>query len=89
MELRIPGAERDFLLFDWLSELLYRFDSDGLLLSQFECGIDSEGLMATCRGEVANPSRHELDHEVKAITYHALKVERQGDEWLAEVIVDI
>jgi len=30
-----------------------------------------------------------LSHEVKAITYHGLRVEREGDGWLAEVIVDI
>ena len=33
--------------------------------------------------------RHQLDVEVKAITYHGLKVEQHGDGWLAEVIVDI
>ena len=30
-----------------------------------------------------------MDMEVKAITYHGLKVQRDGDGWLAEVIVDI
>ena len=40
-------------------------------------------------GEAVNPARHVLDHEVKAITYHELKVERVADGWLAEVIVDI
>jgi len=30
-----------------------------------------------------------LDHEIKAITYHALKVEQTADGWLAELIVDI
>ncbi len=34
-------------------------------------------------------SRHQLEHEVKAITYHGLKVVRDGDGWLAEVILDI
>ena len=40
-------------------------------------------------GEPIDPARHVLDHEVKAITYHRLKLERQADRWLAEVIVDI
>ena len=31
----------------------------------------------------------ELGHEVKAITYHGLRVERDATGWLAEVIVDI
>ena len=34
-------------------------------------------------------TRHSLEHEVKAITYHGLRVERTEDGWLAEVIVDI
>jgi SHS2 domain-containing protein len=30
-----------------------------------------------------------LSHEVKAITYHGLAVERTADGWRAEVVVDI
>ena len=85
----IPTEEDDYLLFDWLGELLYTFDADHLLLSEFEVSLTEQGLRATCRGEPFDPSRHELDHEVKAITYHGLKVEHTDDGWLAEVIVDI
>lgn len=85
----IEAEEDDYLLIDWLSELLYTFDAESLLLSEFEVSLTNEGLRATCRGEPIDPSRHELDHEVKAITYHGLKVEHTDDGWLAEVIVDI
>lgn len=47
------------------------------------------GVAATAWAEPVDPKRHELDMEIKAITYHGLKVERDGDGWLAEVIVDI
>ena len=47
------------------------------------------GLTATGRGEPIDPSRHQIDVEVKAITWHGLKVEQQSDGWLAEMIVDI
>jgi SHS2 domain-containing protein len=40
-------------------------------------------------GEPLDRGRHELGHEIKAITYHGLKVEQTPDGWLAEVIVDI
>jgi SHS2 domain-containing protein len=30
-----------------------------------------------------------MEHEVKAITYHGLRVEQSSDGWMAEVIVDI
>jgi protein archease len=89
IELRIDGAERDYLLFDWLRELLYRFDSQRLLFSRFEARVDAAGLTGSAWGEPFDPARHALAHEVKAITYHRLKVERTADGWLAEVIVDI
>ena len=48
-----------------------------------------DGLTATAWGEPLDPARHLLNHEVKAITCHELKVVPAGDGWLAEVIVDI
>jgi protein archease len=85
----VEGAETDYLLFDWLSELLYTFDAQQLLLVEFEVQLDPRGLHAVARGETADPIRHRLEHEVKAITYHGLHVEQTADGWLAEVIVDI
>jgi SHS2 domain-containing protein len=87
--LEIPGDERDFLLFDWLKELLYRFDSEHTVFSRFEVHVDGNGLKGTAWGEPLDRSRHTLLHEVKAITYHGLRVEKTEDGWLAEVIIDI
>jgi len=81
--------EPQFLLFDWLSELLYAFESDKLLLAEIELKIAGGQLTAVCRGERMDPARHRMDHEVKAITYHGLHVEQKADGWLGEVIVDI
>ena len=86
---RIDGDEYDYLLFDWLSELLYPFETQRLLLSRFEIHVQHDGLSATCWGETMDPQRHQMDHEVKAVTYHELKVLRDGQGWLAEVILDI
>jgi SHS2 domain-containing protein len=87
--LHVSGQGRDDLLFDWLSEILYLFESEHLLLSQFEVHLDAGGLHATARGEPLDLARHSLEHEVKAITYHGLKVVPTTEGWLAEVIVDI
>ncbi len=85
----LEGTELDYLLFDWLNELLYAFESQRLLLVAFDVHVTETGLAATVAGEPWEPGRHRLEHEVKAITYHALSVVRQGDGWLAEVILDI
>jgi SHS2 domain-containing protein len=89
LDVKLTGDDPEFLLFDWLKTLLYHFDADHLLLSRFEVKVAADGLMATCWGEPLDRTRHELAHEVKAITYHGLKVEREANGWLAEVIVDI
>jgi SHS2 domain-containing protein len=88
--IELPAGEASFLLFDWLSELLYAFESEKLLLCKFDVQIAGDKLIASCRGEPMDEARHEMDHEVKAITYHALRVEQQPDTtWFAELIVDI
>jgi SHS2 domain-containing protein len=81
----------DDLLHDWLAELLYTFHTRRVLLKEFQVRLsgDDTRLTAVARGEPVDLARHQLDVEVKAITYHGLKVERQSSGWLAEVIVDI
>jgi len=85
----ISGSENDYLLFDWLNELLYTFESERLLLSSFDVSMEAGKLQASAAGEVMNLQRHQMEHEVKAITYHGLRVEQLDGSWLAEVIVDI
>ena len=86
----LDAEDLDLLLFDWLSELLYTYETRHLLFSEFDIEIVDSRLKATARGEPIDSARRELDHEVKAITYHGLKLEREPDgQWLAEVIVDI
>jgi SHS2 domain-containing protein len=86
---RIAGADREYLLFDWLNELLFVCDTQRIALSEFEVSVTGTGLTATARGEPIDPARHRLTHEIKAITYHGLKVEQTPEGWSAEVIVDI
>ena len=88
--IEVAGEDLGFLMFDWLNELLYAFESDKLLLSRFEVQIAGDRLHAVCSGEQMDQQRHEMEHEVKAITYHQLRVEEAEDGgWLAEIIVDI
>ena len=89
IEVRIEGQRYDYLLFDWLNELLYRFETEQLILGEFSVQLDPAGLRAEARGERADPERHRLLHEVKAITYHRLLVEQRNGDWFAELIVDI
>jgi SHS2 domain-containing protein len=85
----LTADDPSYLLFDWLTELLYAFETDKVLLAEFDLQLNGNQLTATCRGEPMDPARHQMEHEVKAITYHGLRVEETAEGWEAEVIVDI
>jgi SHS2 domain-containing protein len=89
VEVVLPPDAVEYLMVDWLRAILYHFEVDGMLVARCEVRIDAAGLHAVLEGEAFDPSRHELAHEVKAITYHDLRVEEAEGGWLAEVIVDI
>jgi len=36
-----------------------------------------------------NLARHELGMEIKAVTYHAARVEQRDGQWVAEILFDI
>jgi SHS2 domain-containing protein len=89
VSLAVVGDATDELLRDWLAELLYTFNVRRLVFSQFDVALGVHGLTATVRGEPFDPERHEGGVEVKAITWHGLRLEQTADGWLGEVIVDI
>jgi len=51
--------------------------------------IDEGAVEAELLGEPYAPDRHELKAEVKAVTYHQLRIAREGGGWLGRVILDV
>ena len=87
--IQLTATETDYLLFDWLNELLFRFEMRGMLFREFDVRLSEHGLEATIRGEPLDRSRHQLAHEVKAITYHGLSVEKTENGWRVELVLDL
>ncbi|RUL89637.1 archease [Tautonia sociabilis] len=79
------------LLVDWLNELIFRLETTHRLFARFEVQLSGEGtaLEAAIAGEPIDRDRHVLDHEVKAVTRHEATLRREGNGWLAELILDI
>ena len=91
LTLELEAEDFEGLFVDWLRELIYRFETEHLLLC--ECRVNlfdgNRRLRAECRGEPADWTRHLPDNELKAVTYHGLRVEPTPTGWEAEVIFDI
>ena len=80
----------EFLAVDFLSALLHLFLLERLLIREVRVlEITEKSVDAEVSGEFYSPGRHELGPEIKAITYHHLKVAREGKTWRAEVLLDL
>ena len=87
---QVEGSDAASLLVNWLSELLYLHDAEGWLFSEFEVQrLDEHSLAARARGEKIDRARHRCKLQVKAITYHQLRLEQTAEGWHAVVYVDI
>jgi len=86
--LEVSADDIEGLLFEWLNSLLYYFDVETLLFKRFDMmEFEDTRLVAVCRGEKYDPSRHNLKTGVKSATYHMLEVDRETNE--VRVIFDI
>jgi SHS2 domain-containing protein len=86
----VTAADPASLLVRWLSELNYLHVTRHDLYCEFAVTrLDDRSLTATVRGEPIDLTRHLVHTEIKAVTYHALRLERSGDLWRAEVLFDL
>jgi SHS2 domain-containing protein len=84
----VTADDIESLLFEWLNSLLYYFDIEMLLFSRFDIiEFGDTRLVADCRGEKYDASRHRLKTGVKSATYHMLEVDRKNNR--VRVIFDI
>jgi SHS2 domain-containing protein len=93
VHIEVPGKlspdALDYLLFDWLSELIHQFEATRLILCELDVRASGEGISAEGRGEELDPDRHRLGHEVKAVTYHQLYLRQTANGWEGQAIVDL
>ncbi|HUU69419.1 MAG TPA: archease [Planctomycetota bacterium] len=86
----VDAHDREELMVNWLSELLFVFETERLLLSDFEIAeIDERHVRATVRGERFDPERHASNFDIKAVTYYGLHVIQDDSTWMATVIFDV
>jgi SHS2 domain-containing protein len=86
----IPPKPYEFLLVEWLGELLYLHDVEHLLFREFRVeSIGEMGLKAIARGEPYREGVHLIKTGVKAVTYHQIEVKQGPGGWRGRVIFDL
>ena len=88
--IQVTAPDREALLLQWLNELIYRFEVKEMLFHRFTINtLTNTELKATGYGEKIDLAKHELKIQVKAATFHMLKIEQNNDGWEAQVIFDV
>ena len=92
--LEVEADSEDYLLYKWLNELLYLFDTRhfaGKVVRVQVSTPESEDEVLKARGVITGGKlRDELVRcEPKAITLHRFAVEKKNGGWRAFVVVDI
>ncbi len=84
--IQLEAADVETLLIEWLGELLYLGEKDGVVFAQFQMlAVDDTALRAVARGG----SVPQLDHHIKAVTFSELDVRRVGSGYGTTIVFDV
>jgi len=92
-DISLEAENKEELLVSWLNEIIYLSAFKSMLFSKFEVSkIDERHLKARIFGEELDITRHQIETEFKAATYHRLKISNSTlpeGVLQAEIIFDI
>ena len=78
------------LLVNWLDELLYNFYTKWIIFFEFDIvELDEGRIKARAHGRHVGENRNRLKTEIKAVTYHDLKIKKEGAAYSVEIIFDV
>jgi SHS2 domain-containing protein len=90
-QVKLESSDLEQLLVEFLSELLYIYETQKVLFSSFKIDLDDKNFKLTAQafGEKLDPAKHEIVDEIKAVTYHMLEFGQEADHYFVKVLFDI
>jgi SHS2 domain-containing protein len=84
-EIELQADDSESLLVDFLSELLYLGETENLAFDRMEINIDGNKLHAQVEGAPVA----QLGKEIKAVTYHQMKIREREGELRVHIVFDV
>ena len=89
-DVAVEGGNLEELLVNWLNTILYHLEVDGLFPEDFRIeDIAANRLTARIGGVLLDGSIPPPDREVKAATWHQLRITRTKGRWQARLYLDL
>jgi SHS2 domain-containing protein len=88
-ELKIEADDRESLLMDFLSEVLFVCEVESLVFSHADVRIEGNSLTVTLDGEPFDRMRHSAGTEVKGISYSGLSITQDTNGYMLDILFDV
>jgi len=89
LNVSIQGIDKESLLINYLNELLYIYSTKKIVFSKFKIKINKNKLKSIIFGEKFNSKKHIIYNEIKAATYHNLKIKQYNNMFSTQIIFDV
>ncbi len=88
--INVAAEDLEALAVDFLWKVMDTIQVDHKMVAAVDVReIDDTHVTAALMCEQYDPARHEILTEIKAVTYHELKIGREGSRWTGRVILDL
>lgn len=88
-KISVDGKNLEELMVNWLSEINFYFQVNGYVPVYIDVVIHSTHVTAQIQGDIIDRSVHNVEVEIKAVTFHKIDVRRADNMCKAQVIFDI
>jgi len=90
IEIEVHGENIEELLVHWLQEILFLHEVKKMVFKDFRLNLISEThAKGKAIGEKIDIDKHELSFDIKAVTYHNLKIEPINDKLKVDIVFDV
>jgi len=89
-KINVKGKDFESLLYNFLEELLFLFDSEYFFMSKVKSiKIDKKNFKLNAEVIGDDAKNYEIHIDIKAITYNEMFVKKEGDKFISQVVMDV
>ena len=88
-EIVVTSDDTESLLLEFLSEVLFVSEVEGIVFSTARVRINGSNLHADMEGEPFNKDRHAQGTEVKGISYSGLSIRQDANGYMVDILFDV
>ncbi|MDC0193702.1 archease [Candidatus Nitrosopelagicus sp.] len=89
-KITVEGKDLDYLLYNWLEEIIILTITDGFAIKRFKLDVKKEPFVINAElfGENIDIKKHGFKVEIKSPTFHEMEID-EGDETRLKYLLDL